>query len=433
MEPLRTAREAARKTPASRNRAADFYRTAAIGFVVVGHWFLVAPFLPGGQITLRNILAEQPWTQYLTWLFQVMPVFFFVGGYSNAASWSSARNDPTRRNNWMAGRLRRLLMPVLPLVVLWSIAAVIAFWLETDPELVRDASRAALIPVWFLAVYIMVTMVVPITFLVWERISLWSVVALASLAIMVDLFGVGLGHTWLRWINYGCVWLAVHQLGYWWRSGRAHPAAACILLIIGAVWLALLMVPAGYPVSMVSVPGDAFSNTRPPTTAMLALGSVQIGLMLLLARPVAAWLERETPWAIVILIGQRIMTVYLWHLTVVIVAIGLSLLANGTGLQTEPGTPAWWAFRPIWICILIVMLLPLIAVFGRFEAGSRTGTARSANAVQASIGACLACVGLTMLALRGIGLDGMPGFDWPAVLLVVVGTGLSAMGRPVRS
>ena len=85
--------EAARQTPASRNRAADCYRTLAICFVVFGHWMLVAPYAPEGELELRKILAEQPWTQYLTWLFQVMPVFFFVGGYANAASWSSSRKS----------------------------------------------------------------------------------------------------------------------------------------------------------------------------------------------------------------------------------------------------------------------------------------------------------------------------------------------------
>ena len=48
------AREAARLTPASRNRAADFYRTLAICFVVLGHWMLVAPYAPAGEIELRN-------------------------------------------------------------------------------------------------------------------------------------------------------------------------------------------------------------------------------------------------------------------------------------------------------------------------------------------------------------------------------------------
>ncbi len=84
---LAKARWAAVNTPATRNRAVDLYRAVAILFVVLGHWLLVAPVIRGGELELSILLAEQPWTQYATWLFQVMPVFFFVGGFSNSLSW----------------------------------------------------------------------------------------------------------------------------------------------------------------------------------------------------------------------------------------------------------------------------------------------------------------------------------------------------------
>jgi hypothetical protein len=415
------AREAARLTPDSRNRAADFYRTLAICFVVLGHWMLVAPYIPKGELELRNILSLQPGTQYLTWLFQVMPVFFFVGGYSNAASWSSARRSPEKRQSWATGRLQRLLLPVIPLVVIWALAAAIAFQLGVDPELAKSASRAALIPVWFLAVYIMVTLVVPVSFAIWEKIGLWSVAVLAVLAVVVDLVGVGLGQTWLRWANYAPVWLAVHQLGYWWQRGDQGAGRIGLLFVTGAVWLWVLVGYAGYPISMVSVPGEEFSNTRPPTTAMLAIGAVQISFLLLLSNPVNVWLQRETPWSTVIVVAQRIMSIYLWHLTVVIVVAGLSLALGGIGLGVEPGTMAWWLYRPAWVAVLIVGLIPFLGLFGRFESGSRLTNEDGAGMAQASLGAAVACVGLTILALKGVSLGDFPGFNWVACILIVLG------------
>ena len=426
---LQKAREAARLTPASRNRAADFYRTIAICFVVLGHWMLVAPYVPAGEIELRNILAEQPWTQFLTWLFQVMPVFFFVGGYSNAASWSSARTDAAKRHAWATGRLRRLLLPVIPLIVLWSIAAAIAFQMGVDAELAKNASQAALIPVWFLAVYILVTLTVPVSYAIWERFGLWSVAALAALAILVDVIGVGYGQSWLRWANYAPVWLAVHQLGYWWWRGDQNGRAILFLLALGIAWLWVLIGVAGYPISMVSVPGEEFSNTRPPTTAMLAIGAIQIALLLLLTPRVNAWLQRETPWAIIIMVAQSIMTIYLWHLTVVIVVTGLSLALGGFGLTTEPGTAAWWALRPLFVLVLIVLMLPFLAIFGRYESGSRRAAA-PAGLIQAGLGAVIACGGLTMVALSGISLDRLPGFNWIAGLLIIAGVTLATRALP---
>lgn len=422
---LSKAFEVARQTPASRNRAADFFRTLAICFVVLGHWMLVAPFVPESELELRNILAVQPWTRYLTWLFQVMPVFFFVGGYSNAASWSSTRTSPEKRRNWANGRLRRLLLPVVPLVIFWALAAAIAFPLGVSPELAKAASRAALIPVWFLAVYIMVTLVVPVSFAIWEKIGLWSVAILAALAIFVDLVGVALGQEWLRWANYAPIWLAVHQLGYWWRRGDHGTRGIGILFFIGAIWMWVLVRYAGYPISMVSVPGEVFSNTRPPTTAMLALGSLQVSLILLLSSPVNAWLQRETPWATVILFAQSIMTIYLWHLTVVIVVVGLSLAFGGFGLRVEPGTAVWWFYRPLWIAVLVAGLLPFLAIFGRFESGSRVRGANGAGTLQASLGAVITCAGLTVLALNGISVDRFPGFNWVACIMTVAGVALA--------
>ncbi len=426
---IEKAREAARMTPASRNRAADFYRTLAICFVVLGHWMLVAPYIPAGEIELRNILAEQPWTQFLTWLFQVMPVFFFVGGYSNAASWTSARKTPEKRQAWATGRLRRLLLPVVPLVVLWSIAAAIAYQLGIDAELAKNASQAALIPVWFLAVYILVTLAVPLSYAIWERFGLWSVAALAVLAVLVDVIGVGFGQSWLRWVNYAPVWLAVHQLGYWWWRGDHNARGILFLFALGIAWLWTLVGPAGYPISMVSVPGEEFSNTRPPTTAMLAIGSIQIALLLFLTPRINAWLQRETPWAVVILAAQSIMTIYLWHLTVVIVVTGLSIALGGFGMATEPGTATWWALRPLFVLVLIILLLPFLAIFGRYESGSRRA-AQPAGLVQAGLGAVIACAGLTLIALGGISLDRLPGFNWIAGLLVITGVTLATRAFP---
>ncbi len=43
---MQRAREAARLTPANRNRAEDVYRIAAICFVVLGHRMLIAAYAP---------------------------------------------------------------------------------------------------------------------------------------------------------------------------------------------------------------------------------------------------------------------------------------------------------------------------------------------------------------------------------------------------
>ncbi len=412
---------AAENTPAKRNRAVDFYRALAISFVILGHWFLVAPVIPNDQIELTIILAEQPWTQYLTWLFQVMPVFFFVGGFANALSWGSARKDPEKRRTWASGRLSRLLKPTVPLVLLWGFGAFVAARLGVPSDQIVAVSQAALVPIWFLAVYIVITMVAPVTYWLWDRIGVWSVVAFALCAVAVDAIAFGFDQGWLRWINYGFVWLAVHQLGYWWQgAGRPGPVALG-LIALGVTWLYVLIRHFGFPVAMVSVPGAEMSNTRPPTTAMLAVGSVQIGVILLLTAPISAWLQRARPWAWVILLNQMIMTIYLWHMTAMILVVGLAMLAGGVGLSVEPGTGPWWSMRPVWLALFLAALVPLVLIFVRFESGSSGGSDAVPGPWQAIPGAILTCGGLIMMALSGVGANTALGVNWIALGLVLLG------------
>lgn len=426
---LARARWAAENTPEKRNRAVDLYRAVAICFVVLGHWLLVAPVIRDDDLQLSILLAEQPWTQFATWLFQVMPVFFFVGGYANALSWASARKDPEKRRIWAATRLTRLLKPTVPLVLLWAVAAFVAGQMGVSRELIDDASQAALVPIWFLAVYIMITVCVPVSNWVWERIGITSVLLLAIGAIAVDAIGLGLEQGWLRWSNYAFVWLAVHQLGYWWRDTGGSRAAAIGLIALGAVWLCVLIGPLDYPISMVSVPGEEVSNTRPPTTAMLAVGSVQIGIILLIERSVNLWLTRTGPWSYVILLNQMIMSIYLWHITALIALIAIAMALGGIGLGVEPGIGLWWAARPIWVVAMAIMLLPFLAVFMRFENASRVAGTALPGPAQAMLGALLTCAGLVMIALTGIGGDGAVGVNLVALGLVLGGVGLATIGR----
>ena len=99
------------------------------------------------------------------------------------------------------------------------------------------------------------TMAVPITVALWDKLGIWSVVLLALGAIAVDAIAFGMGQGWLRWANYGFVWLAVHQLGYWWRGAERPKAWALGFVALGVVWLYVLIVQFGFPVAMVSVPG----------------------------------------------------------------------------------------------------------------------------------------------------------------------------------
>ena len=110
-------------------------------------------------------------------------------------------------------------------------------------------------------------------------------------------------------------WLLAHRL----PLGRP---AAVPLLLVGLGALLLLTVVGPYPVSMITVPGERLDNTSPPSLALLALATLQLGVILLLHNPVERWLRRSRPWRAVIGVNAVVLTVFLWHLSAVVLLIG---------------------------------------------------------------------------------------------------------------
>ncbi len=429
------AAQAAAATLESRNRYVDFLRAVSIGAVITGHWLVGVLFVADGRPTVSSLLEYQPWTRWLTWLFQVMPIFFLVGGYSNGVSWQSATRSGKTYGEWLTARLSRLVGPVLPLIAVWAIAGAVAGRLGMRPEMIAVGSQVALVPVWFLAVYVMVVVLVPATYAAWQRFGLASFIVLALAAVADDTLFFAAGLQPLGWLNYAFIWVAVHQLGYAWRDGYFEgPRKALAWATAGAALLVVMVALGPYPVSMVSVPGEEVSNTLPPKLPMLALGIVQTGLLLSLEAPFRRWLRRATPWTWTVLVNGMIMTVFLWHLTASSLVIGLALLLGGAGLTLAPASGAWWAARPVWLMLYVLALMPLALAFGRFERG---GAGRPIMAWRPVVGAALVCGGLALLALDGIAGNGWFGLRLWVLALPFVGAalaGVSPFGRtPVEA
>jgi hypothetical protein len=418
-------------TPESRNRYVDFLRAVSIGAVITGHWLVGVLYVVNGEPTVSSLLEYEPWTRWLTWVFQVMPIFFLVGGYSNGVSWKSAKRSGKTYGEWLSSRLHRLIGPVLPLLLLWGIAGAIAGQFGVRPEMIAVGSQIALVPIWFLAVYVMVVVLVPATYAAWERFGLASFAALALAAVADDALFFAAGMRPVGWLNYAFIWMAVHQLGYAWRDGYFAGSRKSFAWVLGGVAvLAGLVLIGPYPVSMVSVPGEVVSNTLPPKLPMLALGIVQTGLLLSIEAPLRRWLRRRTPWTWTVLVNGMIMTVFLWHLTASSLVIGLALLLGDFGLTLSPGSGAWWAARPVWLAGYTLALVPFALVFGRFERGAR---GRLIAAWRPVAGAALVCAGLALLALDGVAGGGWFGLRMWVLALPFVGAALAGVSPLVGS
>ncbi|WDZ84105.1 acyltransferase family protein [Micromonospora cathayae] len=378
---MRRLRQLAERTPADRERYVDLLRAAAITMVVIGHWSVtVIGHDAAGRPTGRSALPDLPWAYPLTWVAQVIPVFFLVGGYANAASLTSRRRRGGDTAGWLLDRSARLVRPTTVLVLVLTAGALAARLAGVEPAQVRTVVWFATVPLWFLAAYLLVVPLTPVTYALHERFGLAVPVVLAALVGLGDL-GRLTGPASLALGNYLFGWLALHQLGYGWydaqhgvsrRIRRLPPTrrTGWPLLLGGATVLVLATTVGPYPVSMLSVPGLRLDNAAPPSLALLALATAQLGLILVLREPAERWLRRPGPWQAVIAVNAVVLTIFLWHLSAAVLLIGG---LDAVGLLPTPSvhSPAWLAWRVPWLLMLTVVLAALVAVFGPVEA--RTG------------------------------------------------------------
>jgi hypothetical protein len=419
----------AEQTPAARNRYVDLMRAVSILAVVLGHWIMAAPYLDGDAPQLAHLLDVLPWSHWLTWIFQVMPVFFFVGGYSNGTSWDGASRKGQRYADWLESRMRRLLGPVIPLIVLWAVLGTVGHAIGVGAGMIRVGSQVALVPVWFLAIYLLIVMLVPVSRALWHRVGIWSVVVPGLMAAANDLVFFGTDQQWLGWFNYLFVWSAVHQLGYAWQEGMLRGVQRALpLFVLGLTTLVALTQYGPYPTSLVGVPSQAISNTTPPKLPLLSLGLAQIGLLLSLENPARRWLAGKSVWTATVLVNGMIMTVFLWHSTVMMLVIGLGFWLWPGAFAVEPGIGIWWSARPAWVLVFGVATLPFLVVFMGVERAISNRLTRHIPLWRLLTGASMLGGGLALLALGGVGGTSLLGLNWTAVLLPLVGGTLAGFG-----
>ncbi|MEQ4720588.1 acyltransferase family protein, partial [Nonomuraea sp. B19D2] len=299
-----------------------------------------------------------------SWIVQTMAVFVLVGGQMAATSHTRAHARGLTYVQWLGARMSRLFRPAAAVLAVWAVAASAMLALGADPQTVNALAKLVWSPLWFLLIFSALTAATPLV------ASLHPVWPLATVAV-IDLvrFGMG-GPGWAGWVNLAAGWLVPYCLGTAWGRGRLRSrVTGWTLLIGGAAAAAALVLWAGYPASMVGVPGARISNQSPPTLAAVAFGLAQCGAALLLLGPLRRALARPAAWAAVAVANPSAMTIYLWHQTAMIAVTALGLLADRPlpGLHTVPDTPAWVLARLAWLPAFALALLACCAAFRAHE------------------------------------------------------------------
>ena len=174
-----------------RDRFIDFVRAFSLLVVVAWHWVFTIIVWKADGPHASNPIGFTRGLFIATWLFQVMPLFFFVGGYAHTEAWEAGLEKGRFRTTmgfaWKrAGQLAR---PALALAFGWWLIGSIGVALyELDG--VPRAVRLILSPLWFILVYLLLIALFPVTHWLHERYGALVIVWGVGLAVLLSLIHI---------------------------------------------------------------------------------------------------------------------------------------------------------------------------------------------------------------------------------------------------
>lgn len=351
-----------------RDLTLDLARVFCVLLVVIIHLLMVGVGMDAsGAIVTSRPLEAQPWFAAATWIGQIMPLFFVVGGFAGITAWRSMVRRGGTGADFARNRVLRLAQPALPLYAFYMVVIGGARLLGVDPALLEVAVTGAASPLWFLAAYTLCTSLVPWMVHWHSRAPRATLLVLLAGVIAVDALRFSTGIEQIGLINLAFVWLLVQQIGFWYADGWFAARRWYTLVLVAAVAYASLV-----PMTQIGPYfDDMLANLNPPTLPLVALAIGQACILRLLRPALAALMNTHAARAVVFVIGSRLMTIYLWHLPIILVVTGIGLLVPGGA--PEPATAAWWWSRPVLFVIVLVALYGLSFLVGRWEAPREIG------------------------------------------------------------
>ena len=277
-------------TPATRDRAIDVIRIVSLVGVVVGHTVMATSTLRDGVFIWSNLLTASPVFQALTWVFQIMPLFFFAGVAACIDSWT-----PGHQLGQLADAA---LHPALPAGVLLPGVLV-----GRARGAARRSARACLRTrrgdfsiqlLWFLGAYVLVLAAVPLL----ARITttgrlVAAVVGTYAFIAVVDAIRINVdGCLALGYLNM-VVWVIPGMFGVAYRRRLLAGRAA---LTLGAVMLAVnvaLLVLGPYELSLVGIETQQLKNMTPPSLLLAGHAIMMCAFVIAAAPAIARWAQRR--------------------------------------------------------------------------------------------------------------------------------------------
>ncbi|MGS2644986.1 acyltransferase family protein [Streptosporangium sp. G12] len=349
-----------------RDRYVDWLRAFSLIVVVVWHWaFTILQWGPDGP-SPTSPLGFTSGLWILTWLLQVLPLFFYVGGYVHLLSWNRACERGVGIGTFVSRRIRSLAIPALALAGTWIVFGALVAW-AFGIEWMDRVVLLVISPLWFIGVYLVLIALLPISLWLHRHYDVLALIWLAGAALVVDVLRLRYGYEAAGWLNMIIVWGLAHQAGFFYDRVVALPRRFDVAILWTGLFALFGLVYSGiYPGSMVGVPGDKLSNMAPPTFVIVALLIFQIGLVEVLRPSMERLLERPRWQRVNETVNRFALPLFLFHTTGMAIWVALTwwLAGGGPGAGVRPDL-FWWLERPLAVAGALVCTLPVIMLFGR--------------------------------------------------------------------
>jgi hypothetical protein len=319
-----------------------------------------------GIVLAESILAlaswgsgQTGWVWPLTWVLQLVPLFFLTGGHANLLAWRSGCGYAS----YLTGRIGWLLLPVLAFVTAWLVVPLSLELLDTPEEAIAAFGRIVLQPLWLLGLYLLVVAALPAMHRLHLRHRLATPLVLLALTVAIAVAGRGSVAAHAGGILLALLFqqLAFHYAdGVLWRIPRAVLVATAGLALAGLVTLTTV---GGYAKLLIAEPTE-YASFAPSLLGVLLVGLIQVCLVSLPRERGALRVAEGSPARAVAVVRAAPMTTYLFYLCAMLVIAGVIAAARTAGLAAG-GTE--WLTQPRRIVALALIGIPTLLAFVLFE------------------------------------------------------------------
>lgn len=404
----RSLRDAVPVRATARDTGIDLIRALCVTAVVLLHAIMVGVTVGSDGPVFTNAAEGASWFAPLTWLFQVMPLFFVIGGFAGATAYERLRARGGTAIDFVTARVHRLLLPAVFAVAAAGALLALLTASGVPADLVGIAGFRFSQPLWFLGVFLACQALLPALLSAHRSAPLRTMGALVAAAVLVDVLRAASGRDGIGFVNLLFVWLTLQQLGFFLADGQID---ALTRRTRGRIALAAVGVLVGAFATGVFSP-DLIEQLNPPTTALLLVGAAHTFGLSLIRGPITRLSTHPRVAAFTDFVTARTMTIYLWHMPVLLGMAGVTAVAaihTGAALPA-PSSPEWWLTRPVWLVLALLLTGGIAALVARPEqqrmGPATTSTRRTVHAVLLGLTAVvlLLLTGTTVIAAIAAGV-----------------------------